>query len=145
MKIAISGEQTISVFQLTAVFSMLFALVGFSYNVWRMEITEYNNNVRSASFELLLQLSELESIVYAAHYDKDLVQGNPRKGWVKVNLIADLSMITEPEISAAAKQLQQSWQTNWQELENDETSAEVIVSSIDNTRAKVRQLLKQLE
>nr|WP_276521605.1 hypothetical protein [Shewanella sairae] len=124
---------------------MLFALVGFSYNVWRMEITEYNNNVRSASFELLLQLSELESIVYAAHYDKDPVQGNPRQGWVKVNLIADLSMITEPELSVAAEELKLSWQSNWQLLPEDETSAQAVVSKIDDTRAHVRQLLKQLE
>nr|WP_150102164.1 hypothetical protein [Shewanella halifaxensis] len=145
MKIDISGKQTISVFQLTAVFSMLFALVGFSYNVWRMEITEYNSNVRSASFELLLQLSELESIVYAAHYDKDLILGNPRKGWVKVNLIADLSMITEPELSIAAEELKQSWQSNWELLANDEASAQAVVSKIDDTRARVRQLLKRLD
>lgn len=105
MKISISGTETINVFQLTAVFSMLFALVGFSYNVWRMEITEYNNNVRSASFELLLQLSELESIIYAAHYDQDVIQGSPRKGWIKVNLIADLSVVTEPDIQTAAEAL----------------------------------------
>ncbi|ABZ77468.1 conserved hypothetical protein [Shewanella halifaxensis HAW-EB4] len=145
LKIDISGKQTISVFQLTAVFSMLFALVGFSYNVWRMEITEYNSNVRSASFELLLQLSELESIVYAAHYDKDLILGNPRKGWVKVNLIADLSMITEPELSIAAEELKQSWQSNWELLANDEASAQAVVSKIDDTRARVRQLLKRLD
>ncbi|GIU23422.1 hypothetical protein [Shewanella sp. MBTL60-007] len=145
MKIDISGKQTISVFQLTAVFSMLFALVGFSYNVWRMEITEYNSNMRSASFELLLQLSELESIVYAAHYDNDLILGNPRKGWVKVNLIADLSMITEPELSVAAEELKLSWQSNWELLPNDEASAQAVVSEIDDTRAQVRQLLKQLD
>ncbi|WP_299803174.1 hypothetical protein [uncultured Shewanella sp.] len=145
MKIELSGQQTVSVFQLTAVFSMLFALVGFSYNVWRMEITEYNSNMRSASFELLLQLSELESIVYAAHYDQDLVLGSPRKGWVKVNLIADLSMITEPEISVAAKELKLSWQANWQQLPDDEASAQAVVTKIDETRAQVRQLLKQLD
>ncbi|MDR8523125.1 hypothetical protein [Shewanella fidelis] len=145
MKIAISGERTVSVFQITAVFSMLFALIGFSYNVWRMEITEYNNNVRAASFELLLQLSELESIVFAAHYDNDSVLGNPRKGWVKVNLIADLSMITEPELNVAAEKLKQSWQTNWQQLPDDESSAQAIVIKIDETRAQVRQLLKQLD
>lgn len=145
MKIDISGQQTISIFQLTAVFSMLFALVGFSYNVWRLEVTEYNSNVRSASFELLLQLSELESIVYAAHYDNDLVLGNPRKGWVKVNLIADLSMITEPELSVATEKLKQSWQSNWEQLADDEASAQAVVSKIDDTRARVRQLLKQLD
>lgn len=145
MKIELSGQQTISIFQLTAVFSMLFALVGFSYNVWRMEITEYNSNVRSASFELLLQLSELESIVYAAHYDQDVILGNPRKGWVKVNLIADLSMITEPELSVAAEELKLSWQSNWQQLADDEASAQAVVIKIDETRAQVRQLLKQLD
>ncbi|MCL1139007.1 hypothetical protein [Shewanella pneumatophori] len=145
MKIAISSERTVSVFQITAVFSMLFALIGFSYNVWRMEITEYNNNVRAASFELLLQLSELESIVYAAHYDQDPILGSPRNGWVKVNLIADLSMITEPELSMAANNLKQSWQSNWEQVANDEASAQAVVTKIDATRAKVRHLLTQLD
>ncbi|GIU17996.1 hypothetical protein TUM4261_38260 [Shewanella sp. c952] len=144
MKISISGTETINVFQLTAVFSMLFALVGFSYNVWRMEITEYNNNVRSASFELLLQLSELESIIYAAHYDQDVIQGSPRKGWIKVNLIADLSVVTEPDIQAAAEALKTNWQLNWENVASDENSAMQVVGKIDDTRLKVRQLLVSL-
>ena len=144
MKISISGTETINVFQLTAVFSMLFALVGFSYNVWRMEITEYNNNVRSASFELLLQLSELESIIYAAHYDQDVIQGSPRKGWIKVNLIADLSVVTEPDIQAAAEALKTDWQLNWENVASDENSAMQVVGKIDDTRLKVRQLLVSL-
>ncbi|MEZ9820075.1 hypothetical protein AB4238_05540 [Shewanella sp. 10N.286.45.A1] len=139
MKISISGTETINVFQLTAVFSMLFALVGFSYNVWRMEITEYNN-VRSASFELLLQLSELESIIYAAHYDQDVIQGSPRKGWIKVNLIADLSVVTEPDIQTAAEALKADWQLNWESVASDENSAMQVVGKIDDTRLKVRQL-----
>ncbi|PKG56022.1 hypothetical protein CXF83_08385 [Shewanella sp. Choline-02u-19] len=145
MKVSISGTETISIFQLTAVFSMLFALVGFSYNVWRMEITEYNNNVRSASFELLLQLSELESIIYAAHYDQDIIQGSPRKGWVKVNLIADLSVVTEPEIQAATERLKANWQLNWESVASDENSAMQVVEKIDDTRLQVRQLLSTLE
>ncbi|MCL1057592.1 hypothetical protein L2729_06210 [Shewanella gelidimarina] len=145
MKVSISGTETISIFQLTAVFSMLFALVGFSYNVWRMEITEYNNNVRSASFELLLQLSELESIIYAAHYDQDIIQGSPRKGWVKVNLIADLSVVTEPEIQSAAERLKANWQLNWESVASDENSAMQVVEKIDDTRLEVRQLLSTLE
>ncbi len=144
MKISISGTETINVFQLTAVFSMLFALVGFSYNVWRMEITEYNNNVRSASFELLLQLSELESIIYAAHYDQDIIQGSPRKGWIKVNLIADLSVVTEPDIQTAAEALKADWQLNWESVASDENSAMQVVAKIDDTRLKVRQLLVSL-
>jgi len=145
MKFSIQGDGKVSIFQLTAVFSMLFALVGFSYNVWRMEITEYNSNMRSASFELLLQLSELEEVVYAAHYDKDPVAGNPRKGWIKVNLIADLSMITEAEIKDSAKQLKQEWQANWQTITDSESSAVAVVDAIDDTRKEVRFLLSKLD
>jgi len=145
MKLSLQGDGKVSIFQLTAVFSMLFALVGFSYNVWRMEITEYNSNMRSASFELLLQLSELEGIVYAAHYDQDTVAGNPRKGWIKVNLIADLSMITEAEIKDSAILLKQEWQANWQTMTDSESSAVAVVEAIDHTREEVRLLLSKLD
>ncbi|MEC4726895.1 hypothetical protein HWQ46_15185 [Shewanella sp. D64] len=144
MRFSIRGDQPITVFQITAVFSMIFALIGFSYNVWRMEITEYNSNMRSASFELLLQLSELEGIIYAAHYDQNIVEGNPRKGWIKVNLIADLSMIAEPEVSKSANALKMEWQENWQTLNRSETSAMNMVGAIDNTRDEVRHLLSKL-
>ncbi|AQS37252.1 hypothetical protein Sps_02092 [Shewanella psychrophila] len=133
------------IFQITAIFSMVFALIGFSYNVWRMEVTEYNSNMRSASFEILLQLSELEGIIYAAHYDQDSVEGNPRKGWIKVNLIADLSMITESELQQATQQLKQEWQQDWDSIDDDETSVKQIITKIDNTREKVRQLLSKLD
>lgn len=32
-------------YQLTVIFSVLFALLGFTYNVWRMEVTEQNSNI----------------------------------------------------------------------------------------------------
>ncbi|ABV36061.1 conserved hypothetical protein [Shewanella sediminis HAW-EB3] len=145
MRLSLQGDQKISIFQITAVFSMLFALVGFSYNVWRMEISEYNSNMRSASFELLLQLSELEGIVYAAHYDKDPVAGNPRRGWIKVNLIADLGMITEAKVEESAEQLKLAWQSNWQSMPDSESSAVAVVDAIDDTREEVRHLLSKLD
>lgn len=100
--------------------------------------------MRSASFELLLQLSELEGVIYAAHYDQNTVEGNPRKGWIKVNLIADLSMIAEPEVSKSANALKMEWQENWQTLSRDKASAMNLVEAIDNTRDEVRHLLSQL-
>ena len=138
------AKRRISIFQTTAIFSMLFALVGFSYNVWRMEITEYNSNMRSASFELLLQLSELEAIVYSAHYDQNTIDGNPRKGWIKVGLIADLSMITEPNVHNSAQELHSSWQKNWQTMTDSEASAQNIISHIDEMRLEVRKLITNL-
>ena len=74
----------VNLYKVTIVLSVLFTLVGFSYNVWRMEVSEKNNNIRTASFEILINLSSLEQLVYAAYYDDDLKEGNPRKGWVTV-------------------------------------------------------------
>ncbi len=50
---------------MAVIYSLLFALLGFSYNVWRMEVTEENANARTACFELLLVRSELEQLVAA--------------------------------------------------------------------------------
>ena len=102
-------DQRLKLYQATAIFSMLFALMGFSYNVWRMEETERNSNSREACFELLLQLAELEQLVYAAHYDNDEVNGSPRTGWVKVGLIVDLSLAAGGDIHFAARALHATW------------------------------------
>jgi len=132
-------------YQATAIFSILFALMGFSYNVWRLEITEQNSNVREASFETLLQLAELEQLVFAAHYDQDPVGGNPRNGWVKVGLIANLSVNCGAEVSKAAEQLHATWQSNWSAMPGDRAATEELVAAIDATRLAVLQGLARLE
>jgi len=86
-------EDKLKVYYVTAIFSVVFAVVGFSYNAWRLEVTEDNSNIRAASFEVLTVLAELEQIIYAAHYDKDTKEGSPRKGWVKIGLIVDLDSL----------------------------------------------------
>jgi len=60
-------KQKLKIFYITSIFSMVFAVLGFSYNAWRMELSEENNNLRTASFEVLLQLPGLEQIIYAIH------------------------------------------------------------------------------
>ena len=88
---------------------MVFAVLGFSYNTWRMELSEDNNNIRTASFEVLLQLSEFEQILYAAHYDKDNKAGSPRKAWVKVGLITDLSGLIGEQVKSESVKLNKLW------------------------------------
>ena len=41
----------VSLYRMTLIFSVVLALIGFSYNVWRMEVTEKNSTIRTASFE----------------------------------------------------------------------------------------------
>jgi len=132
-------------YQLTVIFSVLFALLGFTYNVWRMEVTEENSNIRTASFEVLLTLSSLEQLVYSAHYDGDEQEGNPRKGWVKVGLIEDLSMLTTDSVQAQAAALKTVWTDNWATMMDDRNSADQIVGAIDSTRTELKRVLKSLE
>lgn len=132
------------IYQATAIFSMLFALLGFSYNVWRMEVTEHNSNVRTASFEILLELSQLEQMIYSLHYDQDRINGSPRRGWVKVGLVEDLSMLTSPTISAEAIALKQTWSNHWDSIDTNRQAVNQVINQIDSVRSEIKATLKTL-
>lgn len=74
------SESSFKNYHLTVVLRVLFTVVGFSYNVWRMEASEENSNIRTACFEILLELFFLEQLVYSAYYDADLEGGSLRSG-----------------------------------------------------------------
>lgn len=139
------AEKQIKNYQVAVIASLLFALLGFSYNVWRMEITEENANTRTACFELLLVLSELEQLVYSAHYDKNTAEGSPRKGWVKVGLTVDLSVLTTTEVKNSALTLKEIWSTHWETIDNEEQSVQAIVFSIESARTEIKMLLQDLK
>jgi hypothetical protein len=143
MKIHI--EKQVGNYQVAVIASLLFALLGFSYNVWRMEITEENANTRTACFELLLVLSELEQLVYSAHYDKNTSEGSPRKGWVKVGLTVDFSVLTTEKVKDSALELKKVWATHWESIDKSEQSVEFVVLSIENARNEIKMLLQDLE
>ena len=132
-------------YQATVIFSVLFALVGFSYNVWRMEVSEQNNNIRTACFEILLELSSLEQLVYTAHYDGDVKEGSPRKGWVKVGLVSDLSALTTHSVEGDAVALKNVWGAHWNTMAKDKGSVDQIVGAIDAVRVEIKQVLSSLE
>ncbi len=138
-------QKRMQVYQATAIFSVVFALLGFSYNVCRMEISEQNSNIRTASFEILKELAALEQLVYTAHYDGDKKEGSPRKGWVKVGLIGELSSIVGPEVNRRAMDLHQTWSDHWETMPDNTDSAEAIVASIESTRMEIRKALIALD
>ena len=129
----------------TAIASVVFAFIGFSYNAWRMEASEDNNNTRIVSFQILQELAELELIVFAAHYDNNKIDGSPRKGWVKVNLIHDLSYLAVDKVHLKTKDLQKVWQTNWPNMVDHESAAQSITHAIDSVRTEVVSELKRLD
>jgi len=138
-------HKKLHLFQITVIFSVLFALIGFSYNVWRMEVSEENSNIRTACFEILKELSALEQLIYAAHYDGNLSEGSPRKGWVKVGLIADLSVLTAGAVEMEAATLKKVWSTHWDKMANNKESVDLIVSAIDAVRSEIKLVLISLD
>lgn len=128
-----------------ALISLVVALSSLGYNTWRNERTESNRNIRTATFELLDKLSELERVVYLAQYDRDAGGGNPRTGWTYVLLIRDLSSIVPQPVPAKAIQLQQVWGENWEGLgRDDEKSVNRIDDAIGGLREAALGMVRSL-
>lgn len=138
-------QKKLLIYQMTALFSVLFALAGFSYNVWRMEISEKNSNIRTACFEILAELASLEQLIYTAVYDHDIKEGSPRKGWVKVGLVNDLSITVSKDVRGRAEALREVWGENWNTMLTDASAAEKIVKAIDDMREDIKKVLVSLE
>lgn len=138
-------QNKVNLYQMAVIFSVLFALVGFSYNVWRMEVSEENNTIRTACFEMLLELSSLEQLIYSAHYDGNIVEGSPRNGWVKIGLIADLSLLTADSIRDTATALKNTWAQHWNSVIDNTDSVTQIVQAIDTVRDSIKLELKMLD
>lgn len=138
-------EQKLNNYYLTALFSVVFAVVGFSYNAWRLEVSEDNSNIRTASFEVLKELSELEQIIFTRHYDKDIQKGNPRIGWVKVGLIFDLSILISPEVNSKAEILKNNWASGWASIASNRDTVDKLSNSIDQIRVEIKIVLSQLK
>lgn len=135
----------LKIYQITSILSILLTLIGFSYNVYRLEQSEINSNIRTSSFEILKELANLEQIVYASHYEKDDKTGNPRTGWVKVGIVKDLSIICFGKESMNTENLYITWQKNWSSMKNNENSAKKIITSIDGVREEIRYVLQNLD
>ena len=118
-----------------ALISLVVALSSLAYNTWRNERTEHNRNVRTAAFEVLTKLAELERVVFLAQYDRNVALGSPRTGWTYVLVIRDLSAVVPAPVPAQAAELQRVWSGNWEGLGKDDEAA---VNRIDDAIGKLR-------
>lgn len=137
-------EDKLKIYYITAILGVVFAVIGFSYNAWRLEATEANNNIRTAAFEVLTNLAELEQIIYAAHYDKDPDKGNPRTGWVKIGLIVDLGSLISIPVEDKARQLKTVWGDNWEAMVDDVGATDRLVTAIESVRTEIKSALISL-
>jgi len=138
-------EHKLKKYYLTAILGVVFAVLGFSYNTWRLEASEDNNNVRTAAFEVLTELAALEQIIYAAHYDQDRVMGSPRKGWVKVGLIYDLSSLISPAVEHQAGSLKTLWADSWDTIATARAATDELVAQIEKVREQIKLTIVSLD
>lgn len=128
-----------------ALISLTVALASLGYNTWRNEATEANRNQRTAAFQLLLQAGELQELVFLAHYDRDAMRGNPRRGWALVLTIRDLSEVLPGDSRRAAAELHERWQAHWSRLGDEQASADTVIAGIDAVRTQTQALLRSLD
>jgi len=128
-----------------ALISLGVALTSVSYNSWRNERTEYNRNVRAASFQLLTKLADFERTVFLAQYDRDTQQGNPRIGWADVIVIHDLASVAPSPLESKATALRAVWRDHWEHLgDADEVSVDHIDAAIEDLRQATLGTLRAL-
>lgn len=129
-----------------AIISLLVAFSALGYNTWRNEQSEQNRNIRQAGFEMLVHIGELQRVTYLAHYDRDVVAGNPRKGWVEVLVLRDLASLMSETGQIRADALHTAWSENWNGLGGeDELSVAAIDNAINDLRKDIVAVLKTLD
>ena len=65
---------------IVALISLATAIAAFSYAYTRDERSEANRNVRTASFQLLMEVEQLRLVVDSAHYKLGNERGAPISG-----------------------------------------------------------------
>ena len=130
---------------LLAIISLVVALSALGYNTYRNELTEENRNVRFAGFSMLMELAELQQLIDCAHYDKDVVKGNPISGWGHLLYVRDMSYLVSAEVVAETEALIQVWGDEWQTVRDDESSNQRVTAGINALRERVRYTMESLD
>jgi hypothetical protein len=129
---------------LLSIISLIVAISALSYNTYRNELTEVNRNIRSAGFEVLKELNQLQLLIDYSHYDKNSEHGNPIEGWAHVTYIQDMSKLISSSVITDANQLNAVWSKNWQFVKVRESSNKNVTSAINELRKNISVKIKSL-
>lgn len=127
-----------------ALLSLLVALSALFYNTWRNESTERNRNIRTAEFEMLKYLGEVQQVIDYAHFRKDQQRGDLTMGLGRVLLIHDLSKLAPPPVEDAAERLLAAWRTHGDKLGSDLDAAGALSEEVLHARRTVLASLRSL-
>lgn len=131
--------------QSLAIVSLVIALIALSYNTWRNEQSEFNQNIRRSGFEMLVHIAELQRLTYIAHFEKDAARASPRLGWVEVLVLKDLAMLLPDAEGLRTDALMVAWNDNWGDLGKSDLALAAIDQAIDDLRRDVVAVLEALD
>ena len=131
--------------QSLAIVSLVIALIALSYNTWRNEESEFNQNIRRSGFEMLVHIGELQRLTYVAHFERKRETVSPRMGWVEVLVLKDLAMLMPESEALRTEELVVAWTDNWTRLGDDDLALAAIDQAIDDLRHDVVAVLESLE
>ncbi len=127
-----------------AIISLVIAIVALLYTAWREEETEKNRNIRTAAFETLKHLGELQILVNSIHYQATPSLGDPILGWGHIALISDMGSLLPQPVPEQVQKLVAVWGTEWQEVGKEEAAVTQISTEIDYSRKEVLHVLHHL-
>jgi hypothetical protein len=116
----------------------------FIVTTWRSEVSEKNQNLRMAGFEILKNLGQLQIVVNYAYYQPDNMRGNPYLGWGYIALVSDLSQLMPHPVLETIQKLVIVWEEEANNLKTRKESVEQVSLQIDNSREQVLKSIHSL-
>ena len=124
------------------VMMLLIATATLIYTGYRAQLNQENQTARSAGFEVLKALNELQMIIDAHRYTPNKAPSF-LNGWTQILLIDDMSDFIAPSVEQKAEALHNSWQINLDQLQTDKANLE-ITASIKETRFTLKEAIQNL-
>lgn len=147
-----------------ALISLALAAASLGYNTWRNDTTEIQRNLRQASFQVLIDLGEVNQVVlYRRYFQSPSEPGRTKQtadhrsddaqnwvsGWGKVTMIRDLTSFMPEPLPQQGAELFAAWQTHAAQLnavepEQREQASTELLSRIEELRTAVVNQIDRL-
>jgi len=121
---------------------LLIAILTLIYSGYRAELNQENQTARSAGFEVLKALNELQMIIDAQRYTPDDAP-NFLDGWNEVLIIDDLSDFINTAVQTQAQSLHLTWQNNFETLQDDKAN-KALTTAIKKMRSSLKEAIRNL-
>ncbi|MEX2498120.1 MAG: hypothetical protein WD397_04500 [Wenzhouxiangellaceae bacterium] len=147
---------------LVALISLVLAITSLGYNTWRNEKTEIQRNWRQASFQILVEVGELNQIILMRRYFPEAVASaeNPPgsvlapqswvTGWGKATMIRDLTSVMPAPMPEAGRRLFEAWQAHADDLDDTAddkaraTASRELLDAVEHLRSSTVGLIGDL-